>query len=60
MPRMRVLRIKRATRLRLGYNTNTDTIAALCEYLNCTPCDFLEYVRPEKGGPKGNGPPRKG
>lgn len=54
------MRIKRATRLRLGYNTNTDTIAALCEYLNCTPCDFLEYVRPEKGGPKGNGPPRKG
>lgn len=30
-----------------GYNTNTDTISALCDYLGCTPCDLLELV-PEK------------
>lgn len=30
-----------------GYNTNTDTISALCDYLDCTPCDLLELV-PEK------------
>ncbi len=38
-----------------GYNTNTDTIDALCEYLKCTPCDLLEYVPLEQCGPKGRG-----
>ncbi|WP_029890716.1 helix-turn-helix domain-containing protein [Polycyclovorans algicola] len=28
-----------------GYNTNTDTIDALCRYLNCAPGELLEYVR---------------
>lgn len=31
-----------------GYNTNTDTIDALCAYLKCTPCDLLEFVPEEK------------
>lgn len=27
-----------------GYNTNTDTIDALCRYFGCTPCELLVYV----------------
>jgi putative transcriptional regulator len=27
-----------------GYNTNTDTIDALCRSLGCTPGELLEYV----------------
>ena len=27
-----------------GYNTNTDTIDALCKYFECQPSDVLEYV----------------
>ncbi|HBG31086.1 MAG: helix-turn-helix domain-containing protein [Sinimarinibacterium flocculans] len=38
-----------------GYNTNTDTINALCAYLKCTPCDLLEYVPDEPEGLKGGG-----
>lgn len=38
-----------------GYNTNTETIDALCRYLGCTPCDLLELVPSEKPGPKGKG-----
>ncbi|MDX8381038.1 MAG: helix-turn-helix transcriptional regulator [Ghiorsea sp.] len=26
-----------------GYNTNTDTINALCKYFDCLPKDILEY-----------------
>jgi putative transcriptional regulator len=37
-----------------GYNTNTDTINALCAYLKCTPCELLEYV-PEDGVEKKGG-----
>lgn len=28
-----------------GYSTNTDTIAALCEYFDCEPGDILVRVR---------------
>lgn len=31
-----------------GYNTNTDTISALCDYFECTPGDILQKVD-EKG-----------
>lgn len=27
-----------------GYNTNTDTINALCKYFRCQPGELLEYV----------------
>ena len=27
-----------------GYNTNTDTIDALCKYFACTPSDLLEFI----------------
>lgn len=27
-----------------GYNTNTETIAALCEYFSCQPGDLLEGI----------------
>lgn len=27
-----------------GYNTNTDTVNALCKYLQCTPGELLQYV----------------
>lgn len=39
--------ISRATLTRIanvpGYNTNTDTIDALCKYFECTPGDLLKY-----------------
>lgn len=43
-----------------GYNTNTDTISALCDFLNCTPCDLLEYLpaKPTAERPKGGGQSR--
>lgn len=41
-----------------GYNTNTDTINALCAYLKCTPCDLLEYVPDELKAKKGGGQKR--
>lgn len=40
--------IARATLNRIanvpGYNTTTDNINVLCRYLECTPCELLEYV----------------
>lgn len=27
-----------------GYNTNTDTIDALCKYFSCTPGELLVFV----------------
>lgn len=40
--------ISRATLNRIantpGYNTNTDTINALCKYFECTPCELMEYI----------------
>lgn len=27
-----------------GYNTNTDTVNALCKYFECTPGELLAYV----------------
>ncbi|MBX6420206.1 MAG: helix-turn-helix transcriptional regulator [Nevskia sp.] len=38
-----------------GYNTNTDTLAALCEYLDCTPGELLELVEESPRGRKGRG-----
>lgn len=39
--------ISRATLTRIanvpGYNTNTDTIDALCKYFGCAPGDLLEH-----------------
>jgi len=39
--------ISRATLTRIsnvpGYNTNTDTIDALCKYFECNPSKLLEY-----------------
>ncbi|RMH39211.1 MAG: helix-turn-helix domain-containing protein [Gammaproteobacteria bacterium] len=39
--------ISRATLTRIanvpGYNTNTDTIDALCKYFECSPGELLEY-----------------
>lgn len=32
-----------------GYNTNTDTVNALCKYFSCTPGELLTYVDEEKG-----------
>lgn len=29
---------------RPGYNTNTDTINALCRFLDCEPGELLQYV----------------
>lgn len=38
--------ISRATLTRIanvpGYNTNTDTLNALCRYFECSPCELLE------------------
>ncbi len=31
-----------------GYNTNTDTIDALCRYFECQPGDLLQFVDEEK------------
>ncbi len=46
--------ISRATLTRIanipGYNTNTDTINALCRYFHCQPGDLLEYHEIEKSG----------
>ena len=43
--------ISRATLTRVanvpGYNTNTDTINALCGYFECEPKDLLRYVEGE-------------
>lgn len=40
--------IARATLNRIanipGYNTNTETLDALCSFLGCSPCDLLEHV----------------
>lgn len=40
--------ISRATLNRVanvpGYNTNTDTINALCKYFECLPNDLMEYI----------------
>lgn len=40
--------ISRATLNRLantpGYNTNTDTLNALCKYFECTTGELMEYV----------------
>jgi len=27
-----------------GYNTNTDTVDALCKYFKCTPAELLQFV----------------
>jgi len=39
--------ISRATLTRIsnvpGYNTNTDTLDALCKYFACSPCELLSY-----------------
>jgi len=39
--------IARATLTRIanvpGYNTNTDTIDALCKYFDCQPGELIEY-----------------
>jgi len=44
--------ISRATLNRVantpGYNTNTDTINALCKYFECTPGELMEYVPEEE------------
>lgn len=43
--------ISRATLNRVantpGYNTNTDTINALCKYFECMPNDLMEYIPDE-------------
>lgn len=43
--------ISRATLNRVantpGYNTNTDTINALCKYFDCLPNDLMEYIADE-------------
>lgn len=43
--------ISRATLNRVvnnpGYNTNTDTINALCKYFQCSPGELIEYVDDE-------------
>ena len=31
-----------------GYNTNTETISALCKYFSCTPGELLTYIDDEK------------
>ena len=31
-------------RLKKGESVSTDTIASLCEALNCQPADIMEYV----------------
>jgi len=30
-----------------GYNTNTDTIDALCKYFECEPSELLQFIRGE-------------
>ncbi len=39
--------VSRATLTRIanvpGYNTNTDTLDALCKYFECQPGDLIEY-----------------
>lgn len=41
--------ISRATLNRVantpGYNTNTDTINALCKYFECSPNELMEYIK---------------
>lgn len=27
-----------------GYNTNTETVDALCKYFKCTPCELLQFI----------------
>ena len=43
--------ISRATLNRVankaGYNTNTDTINALCKYFECSPNELMEYIPDE-------------
>ena len=43
--------ISRATLNRIantpGYNTNTDTLNALCKYFQCTPGELMEYIADE-------------
>lgn len=43
--------ISRATLNRVantpGYNTNTDTINALCKYFECLPNELMEYIPDE-------------
>ena len=43
-----VTRISRPTLTRIanvpGYNTTTDNVAALCQFLGCTPCELLELA----------------
>lgn len=40
--------ISRATLNRIvntpGYNTNTDSVNALCKYFQCSPGELMEYV----------------
>ena len=31
----------------VGYNTNTDTIDALCKYFGCEPSDLLQFLPDE-------------
>jgi len=44
--------ISRATLNRVantpGYNTNTDTINALCKYFECSPGELMEYIPDEE------------
>jgi len=30
-----------------GYNTNTDTLDALCKYFKCQPCDLIQFLPKE-------------
>ena len=43
--------ISRATLNRIvnnpGYNTNTDSINALCKYFQCSPGELIEYIADE-------------
>lgn len=44
--------ISRATLTRVanvpGYNTNTDTLDALCKYFDCSPGELLSYIEEDK------------
>ena len=44
--------ISRATLTRIanipGYNTNTDTINALCKFFECTPGELLQFVKDDE------------
>jgi len=37
-------------KLREGKNVTTDSIASLCQVLNCQPGDIMEYVEEDAGG----------